>query len=208
MPDESSTRFTARLRLEPVGPANARDLWLVHSDDEVAHWYDGAESPGGRRAGQVHGRLVAAPRRPQVDRLRPRAARSSAAAGLSPPPVDDDWGQIYPLSRPERWVREAHEMRAVQGACALAGDRVGAAAKFWGSRLRVEIGGWSRVRLRRPGMQAVVSCTVRHNVRSRGDGAHRHAVRRARSAAAARLRGLMRSGTARRSRCASLLRRG
>jgi glyceraldehyde-3-phosphate dehydrogenase/erythrose-4-phosphate dehydrogenase len=22
------------------GPANARDLWLVHNDDEVASWYD------------------------------------------------------------------------------------------------------------------------------------------------------------------------
>jgi hypothetical protein len=28
-----------RLRLEPAGPANAPDLWLVHSDDEVWPWY-------------------------------------------------------------------------------------------------------------------------------------------------------------------------
>ena len=34
-------RPTARLRLEPVGPANACDLWLVHADGEVARWYDG-----------------------------------------------------------------------------------------------------------------------------------------------------------------------
>jgi hypothetical protein len=34
------SRFTMRLRLEPVGPANAPDLWRVHNDDEVSHWYD------------------------------------------------------------------------------------------------------------------------------------------------------------------------
>ena len=35
------TRFTDRLRLEPVGPGHAHDLWVVHSDDEVVRWYDG-----------------------------------------------------------------------------------------------------------------------------------------------------------------------
>ena len=38
--DAAQSRFTTRLRLEPVGPANARDLWLVHNDDEVAYWYN------------------------------------------------------------------------------------------------------------------------------------------------------------------------
>jgi hypothetical protein len=33
-------RFTARLRLEPVGRSVAADLWLVHNDDEVWPWYD------------------------------------------------------------------------------------------------------------------------------------------------------------------------
>jgi len=32
---------TERLRLEPAGPVNAADLWLVHNDDEVAYWYGG-----------------------------------------------------------------------------------------------------------------------------------------------------------------------
>jgi len=40
MPDGSNSRFTARLRLDRR-PGNARDLWLVHNDDEVAHWYGG-----------------------------------------------------------------------------------------------------------------------------------------------------------------------
>ncbi len=33
------SRITMRLRLEPVGPANAADLWLVHNDEEVSSWY-------------------------------------------------------------------------------------------------------------------------------------------------------------------------
>jgi hypothetical protein len=37
-------RFTRRLRLEPVGPANAPDLWLVHNDDGVFPWYDNKKS--------------------------------------------------------------------------------------------------------------------------------------------------------------------
>lgn len=34
----------SRLRLEPAGPANAADLWLVHADDQVWPWY-GDEKP-------------------------------------------------------------------------------------------------------------------------------------------------------------------
>jgi RimJ/RimL family protein N-acetyltransferase len=35
-------RFTARLRLEPIGPGHARDLWLLFQDPAVAEWYGGA----------------------------------------------------------------------------------------------------------------------------------------------------------------------
>ena len=42
--DAARSRFTTRLRLEPVDPAKARDLWLVHNDDEVSYWY-GKEKP-------------------------------------------------------------------------------------------------------------------------------------------------------------------
>jgi RimJ/RimL family protein N-acetyltransferase len=36
-----STVVTQRLRLEPVGPDRADDLWLVHQDDDIAEWYAG-----------------------------------------------------------------------------------------------------------------------------------------------------------------------
>jgi RimJ/RimL family protein N-acetyltransferase len=35
-------RYTARLRLEPIGPGHARDLWLLLQDPAVAEWYGGA----------------------------------------------------------------------------------------------------------------------------------------------------------------------
>jgi RimJ/RimL family protein N-acetyltransferase len=33
------TRLTDRLRLEPIGPAHAGDLWTLHQDDAVAQWH-------------------------------------------------------------------------------------------------------------------------------------------------------------------------
>ena len=34
-------RFTERLRLEPIGPEHAGDLWRLHQDEAVAAWYWG-----------------------------------------------------------------------------------------------------------------------------------------------------------------------
>ena len=45
------SRFTRRLRLEPIGPANAADLWLVHNDDQVSYWY-GNDKPSLEQAEQ------------------------------------------------------------------------------------------------------------------------------------------------------------
>jgi RimJ/RimL family protein N-acetyltransferase len=35
------TRFTDRLRLEPIGPEHAHDLWRLHHDEAVAAWHGG-----------------------------------------------------------------------------------------------------------------------------------------------------------------------
>jgi hypothetical protein len=74
LPGACDRRFTMRLRLEPAGPANGLDLWLVSSDDEVSPWY-GNQKPNPGQAEQwakfmgdswrLHGG-------PQVDRVRPR----------------------------------------------------------------------------------------------------------------------------------------
>lgn len=38
------TRLTERLRLEPIGPADAVRLWQLHQDEGIAEWWDGAWS--------------------------------------------------------------------------------------------------------------------------------------------------------------------
>jgi len=107
------SRFTLRMRLEPVGPANAPDLWLVHNDDEVSYWY-GNEKPSLEQAEQwatfmgdswrFHGvhKWIA------YDRV---SGEVVGRGGLSRTPVDDDWGQIYAFLPAEPWVRVAHEIR-------------------------------------------------------------------------------------------------
>jgi RimJ/RimL family protein N-acetyltransferase len=165
------SRFTMRLRLEPVGAANAPDLWLVHNDDEVWPWYGNEKpSPGQteRRAKfmgdswRFHGvhKWIA------YDRV---SGEVVGRGGLSRTPVDEDWGQIYPFLPAEPWVRAAHEIRRPFVAHANWLE-IGWALRreFWGRGYASEIG---RAGLEFAfgilGVQAVVSCTVRHNVRSR-----------------------------------------
>src|SRR6185436_228082 len=168
---EGSIRFTARLRLEPAGPANAGALWLVHNDDEVARWYEGGKPSAEEAARQAkfmgdswrnHGvhKWIA------YDRV---SGEVVGRGGLSRTPVDDDWGQIYALLPPEPWVRVTYEISRPFAAHANWVE-IGWALRreFWGHGYASEIG---RAALAFAfdvlGVQAVVSCTVRHNARSR-----------------------------------------
>jgi RimJ/RimL family protein N-acetyltransferase len=166
-----TSRTTARLRLEPVGPERSRDLWLVHSDDEVARWYDGWKptlEQAAERA-QVMGdawRLLGVHKWLAYDRA---SGEVVGRGGLSRTPVDDDWGQLYAFLPGERWVREALDPAhpsPVHAKWLELGWAV--RPRFWGLGYAAEIG---RAGLEFAfdvlGMQAVVSCTVRHNVRSR-----------------------------------------
>ncbi|MGH3544656.1 MAG: GNAT family N-acetyltransferase, partial [Mycobacteriales bacterium] len=169
--DTGGSRFTMRLRFEPVGPANARDLWLVHKNAEVSSWY-GNNRPSPERAEQWAAsmgeswRLHGVHKWIAYDRV---SGEVVGRGGLSRTPVDDDWGQIYPLLPAEPWVRVAHEIRRPFIAHANWLE-IGWALRreFWGRGYASEIG---RAGLAFAfdvlGMQAVVSCTVRHNVRSR-----------------------------------------
>jgi RimJ/RimL family protein N-acetyltransferase len=47
-------RLTDRLRLEPIGPEHATDLWTLHQDDRVARWYWGRWSVAEARRRAVH----------------------------------------------------------------------------------------------------------------------------------------------------------
>lgn len=169
--DPYGSLLTSRLRLEPVGPANAADLWLVHSDDAVWPWY-GNDKPSLEEV-QHRARYMAESWRLHgvhkwIAHDRP-SGHVVGRGGLSRTPVDDDWGQIYAFLPAEPWVRVAHEIRGPFVAHANWLE-VGWALRreFWGRGYATEIG---RAGLAFAfdvlGIQAVVSCTVRHNARSR-----------------------------------------
>ncbi len=168
---EADSWFTTRLRLEPVGPANAADLWRVQNDDEVSYWY-GNDKPGPEEAEQraklmgeswqLHGvhKWIA------YDR---ESGEVVGRGGLSRTPVDDDWGQVYAFLPAEPWVRAAYEVRSPYVAHA-GWLEIGWALRrqFWGRGYASEIGrAGLAFAFDHLGAQAVVSCTVRHNVRSR-----------------------------------------
>jgi RimJ/RimL family protein N-acetyltransferase len=89
--------------------------------------------------------------------------------GLSRTPIDDDWGQVYAFLPDERWVREAHQSERPFRAHAHWLE-IGWAVRRerWGQGYASEIGtaGLSYA-FDVLTARAVVSCTVRHNLRSR-----------------------------------------
>lgn len=171
MAGRHGSRLTPRLRLVPIGPANAADLWLVHNDDAVVPWYDGWRPS--RREADDHARSIGASWRHHgvhkwiaYDR---ETGEVVGRGGLSRAPVDDDWGQLYAFLPDEPWVREPHEsdrpFRAhahwVEIGWALRRD-------YWGQGYASEIGSAGLTyAFEVLGVRAVVSCTARHNVRSR-----------------------------------------
>ena len=167
----ADTRVTARLRLEPVGPANARDLWLVHSDDEVSHWYDNDKpslEEAERRASLMGDawRLHGVHKWIAYDRV---SGEVVGRGGLSRTPIDDDWGQIYAFLPDEPWVRVAHANHHPFIAHANWLE-IGWAVRreFWGHGYASEIGrAGLAFAFDTLGVEAVVSCAVRHNRRSR-----------------------------------------
>lgn len=160
-----------RLRLEPVGPAHARDLWLVHNDDGVWPWY-GDERPSleqAERWAKFMGdswRLHGVHKWITYDRV---SGEVVGRGGLSRTPVDDDCAQIYAFLPAEPWVRVPHETRRPFIAHANWLEMGWALRReFWGRGYATEIGhAGLAYAFNVLGMQAVVSCTVRHNVRSR-----------------------------------------
>ena len=170
-PATSGVRFTPRLRLEPIGPENARDLWLVQRDDAVWSWYE-AEPPTFE---EVEGwattrgdawRFQGVHKWIAYDRV---SGEVVGRGGLSRAPVDADWGQLYAFLPDEPWVREAHpsprpfvaHANWLEHGWAVRGG-------FRGQGYATEIG---RAGLEFAfdvlGVQAVVSIAIRHNRDSR-----------------------------------------
>ncbi|MEU4363330.1 GNAT family N-acetyltransferase [Promicromonospora sp. NPDC023987] len=169
--DAVHSRLTKRLRLEPVGPANARDLRLVQDDDEVWPWY-GGKQPSIEQAGQQARLMGEAWRSHGVHKWMAYDRVSGEVVGrggLSRTPVDDDWGQIYEFLPAEPWVRVAHGAGRPFVAHANWLE-IGWALRreFWGRGYASEIGrAGLAFAFDALGVHAVASCTVRHNVRSR-----------------------------------------
>jgi RimJ/RimL family protein N-acetyltransferase len=111
--DADDSRSTMRLRLEPVGPANAHALWSVHNDDEVSYWYDN-DKPSLEEAKQRAKFMGDSWRFHGVHKwiaYHRVSGEVVGRGGSSRTPVDDDWAQIYALLPAEPWVRVAHEIR-------------------------------------------------------------------------------------------------
>jgi RimJ/RimL family protein N-acetyltransferase len=171
MSEASGELRTSRLHLVPIGPGNAADYWLVHNDDAVAPWYGGwrpSRSEAAERARWIASswRLHGVHKWMVYER---GTGEVVGRGGLSRTPIDDDWGRLYAVLPDEPWVAEPYESerpfrahaRWVEIGWALRGD-------YWGQGYASEIG--------RAGLayafdvlavRAVVSCTDRHNERSR-----------------------------------------
>jgi RimJ/RimL family protein N-acetyltransferase len=171
MPEPEGRRSTARLRLVPIGPDNAVDFWVVHNDDAVVPWYDGwrpsrQEALDRARAIAESWQLHGVHKWLAYDRVTGDVV---GRGGLSRTPIDPDWARISAFLPNEPWVRTAHHcdrpFRAhadwLELGWALRRDH-------WGQGYATEIG---RAGLAYAfdvlGMQAVVSCTLRQNLRSR-----------------------------------------
>lgn len=163
--------LTPRLRLVPIGPGNAADLWCAHNDDAVVPWYDGWR-PSRDDADDAARRIVESWRRHGVHKWMAYDRHSGEVigrGGLSRTPVNADWAQLYAFLPDEAWVRERYESEYPFRAHAYWLE-IGWALrrKHWGRGYAVEIGtAGVTYALDVLGMGAVVSCTARHNLRSR-----------------------------------------
>jgi RimJ/RimL family protein N-acetyltransferase len=109
--------LTPRLRLVPIGPGNAADLWLVHNDDAVVPWYDGWR-PTRHEADDHAQRIAESWRLHGVHKwiaYHRETGEVVGRGGLSRTPIDDDWGQLYAFLPDQPWVREAHESERPSG---------------------------------------------------------------------------------------------
>jgi [ribosomal protein S5]-alanine N-acetyltransferase len=125
--------LTRRLRLIPIGPSNAADLWLGHNDDAVVPWYDGWR-PSRQDADHEAQRVAESWRLHGVHKWMAYDRETGEVVGrggLSRTPIDDDWGQIYEFLPDEPWAREPYE-------CGYAGVMFWLRWKtFWGSYVRL-----------------------------------------------------------------------
>ena len=158
MPAHPGARRTDRLRLEPVGPEHAEDLWRLHRDEAVAAWHGGrwsvrdarryAAAMAGSWAADGVGKWVAYDRR--GGELVGRGGVSRLA------PTDAVTGQVAALLAGQAWLADRLEL----------GWTV--RSELWGQGYATEIGrAGLDLAFGELGAERVVAFTERHNRRSR-----------------------------------------
>ena len=96
--------LTPRLRLVPIGPDNAADLWLLHNDNAVGLWYD-CWRPSRHEADDHARRIAESWRLHGVHKWMAYDRETGEVVGrggLSWTPIDDDWAsstRSCPMSR-------------------------------------------------------------------------------------------------------------
>jgi RimJ/RimL family protein N-acetyltransferase len=151
-------RLTERLRLEPIGPEHAGDLWRLHRDPPVARWHGGPwTSDEARRKAAGFGQAW------ETDGVHKWIAYDRdtgelvGRGGLSRMGADAETARrIVAALPPGRWARERLEV----------GWTV--CASLWGRGYATEIGrAGLRLGFEELGAEEIVSFTERHNRRSR-----------------------------------------
>src|SRR4051794_21658625 len=103
-----SPMFTERLRLEPITPDHAHDLWLIHNDDAVARWY-GDSKPSAPEALERAKAMSYSWRAFGVHKwmaYHRETGELIGRGGPSPTPADEDWGRINAFLPEEPWARK------------------------------------------------------------------------------------------------------
>jgi RimJ/RimL family protein N-acetyltransferase len=150
--------MTARLRLEPIGPEHAADLWRLHQDEAVAAWHGGPWS-----VEDAHGYAAAMARQWAADGVGKWIAYDLGTGelvgrgGLSRLSADAEVTRQIALARPGgRWARHRLEL----------GWTVRSA--LWGQGYATELGlAGLAFAFGELGAVEVVAFTERHNRRSR-----------------------------------------
>jgi len=158
MPAPPGPRRTARLRLEPVAPAHAGDLWRLHRDEAVAAWWGGPWS------------------REDAARYAAAMARAWAEDGVAKWVADDrETGGLVGrggLSRLPAADGVTHQIASALAGDGWARDRLELGwtvrSALWGRGYATEIGrAGLALAFEELAAEVVVAFTERHNRRSR-----------------------------------------
>ncbi len=168
---QDQTLTTERLLLVPIGPDNADDFHLVHNDEAVSPWYDNWR-PSQQEAATKASEIADSWKLHDVHKWIAYNKENGTVigrGGLSRTPINDDWRQLYKLLPNQDWVREPHSNKTpfkahknwLETGWALR-------QQFWGQGYASEIGEASlKYAFETLKVKAVVSCTARHNQRSK-----------------------------------------